>query len=51
MEGFNYFFVKLFYVMKHMFEFLIQGCHFTWKNMENLEFDNLGKKNLEKPGI
>ena len=21
-----------------------QGCHFTWKNME---FDNLGKKNLE----
>ena len=27
----------------------IQGCLFTWKN---LEFDNLGKKkNMEKPGI
>ena len=26
----------------------IQGCHFTWKN---LEFNILGKKNLEKPEI
>ena len=32
----------LFYLCKK------QGCHFTWKN---LEFDNLGKNNLEKPGI
>ena len=27
---------------------VLQGCHLTWKN---LEFDNLGKKNLEKPEI
>ena len=32
----------------------LQCCHFTWKprkTLENLEFDNLGKKILEKPGI
>ena len=27
---------------------ILQGCHFTWKN---LELDNLGKKNLENPGL
>jgi len=29
-------------------ELYIQGGHKTWNN---LEFDNLGKTNLEKPGI
>ena len=31
-----------------------QGCHLTWKTgktLKNLEFDNLGKNNLKKPGI